>query len=117
MPSIVKSVRLPNDSMMQKFVEKQSNFSNAIRYLVIKYCQVNGYDGIQDLSVLYKKLTEMNLYGSSDVANRVHEEPEKKIRPAVSSVPVKQAATSYETTGERLSTVAAPASDIPSCYQ
>ena len=113
MPSIVKSVRLPNDSMMQKFVEKQSNFSNAVRYLVIKYCQEHGYDGIEDLSVLYQKLTEVNMYGAAGAMNNRIEH--KESRPAVPSEPIRQAA-SYDEPAQA-SMAAAPGADIPLCYQ
>ena len=122
MASICKTIRLADDRMMRKFIEKQQNFSNAIRYLVIKYCQEMGYDNLQDLSVLYKNLTEYQIYqstgSSSDVATEkkvfaVEPAPSPDIKPekrrTLTNEPLRQAEESRQMTASAMS--------IPSCYQ
>ncbi len=51
-----KSLRLDTDNpILKKFVDKQTNFSGAIKYLILYYCST--HPEIEDLSVKYKEIT------------------------------------------------------------
>ncbi|MBY7009285.1 hypothetical protein FDC58_15050 [Clostridium botulinum] len=40
------SVRKTDSPLIEKFIKEQSNFSESVRYLILKYCQENGVDDI-----------------------------------------------------------------------
>jgi len=53
-----------NDSpLIKKFVEEQSNFSESVRYLIIKYCKENGVEDVSNklLELVYGIETEPNV--------------------------------------------------------
>lgn len=76
MAQINKSIRLDTDlPRIQEFVDKQSNFSKAIKYLIFDYCCKN--KEIEDLSTKYKAASQMALM-SQIVANLQNEETEEK---------------------------------------
>lgn len=67
MGQINKSVRLDTDlPRIQEFIDKQSNFSKAIKYLIFEYCCKN--QEIEDLAKKYKATSQMALM-SQIVAN------------------------------------------------
>ena len=47
------SVKKTDNPVIEKFIKKQSNFSESIRYLIIKFCSENG---VKDIS---SKLSEI----------------------------------------------------------
>ncbi len=112
---ILKTVRFPNNKMMENFISKQSNFSKAMRYLVIKYCQETGYDNIEDLSVAYNNL----LY-------EVPSETKVASEPLTNQMEViKEKTKTVNNTHNQISSldtviqskITSPISEIPSCYQ
>ena len=124
MPSIIKSIRLPQDRMMERFVEKQSNFSTAIRYLVTKYCREVGYDGIQDLTALYKEFTELKMYG--DTYGDKLDAPIRKESPvavhntveaAIPRTSDKEKNLTENKSVNKSSAASFAEDDVPSCYQ
>lgn len=40
------SVRKTDSPLIEEFIKKQSNFSESVRYLILKYCQENGINDI-----------------------------------------------------------------------
>ena len=124
MPSIIKSIRLPQDRMMERFVEKQSNFSTAIRYLVTKYCREVGYDGIQDLTALYKEFTELKMYGDTygdKLDAPIRKEPPVAVHNTVeAAIPRTSDKGKIITENNSVNKSSADSSaedDVPSCYQ
>lgn len=124
MPSIIKSIRLPQDRMMERFVEKQSNFSTAIRYLVTKYCREVGYDGIQDLTALYKEFTELKMYGDTygdKLDAPIRKEPPVAVHNTVEAATLRTSDKEKNLTENKSvnKSSAAPFAedDVPSCYQ
>lgn len=59
--SITKTIRVPQDYMMEQFVAKQKNFSAAIRYLIFYYCRTH-QEGIEDLSEKYDRELQQTIY-------------------------------------------------------
>lgn len=116
--TINKTIRLPDDKVMRKFVETQSSFTKAITYLVVKYCKERGYDHIEDLSVVFENYQFSQLYGLSNAhSNNVEDNPEKNSynTPKSCKSPAKTMSAPAEASRERM--VARPHTDIPSCYQ
>lgn len=51
-----KSFRFDNDNpILKKFIDKQSNFSSAMKYLILYYCST--HPEVEDLSAKYKEIT------------------------------------------------------------
>lgn len=124
MPSIIKSIRLPQDRMMERFVEKQSNFSTAIRYLVTKYCREVGYDGIQDLTALYKEFTELKMYGDTygdKLDAPICKEPpvavHNTVEAAIPRTSDKEKNLTENKSVNKSSAALLAEDDVPSCYQ
>nr|WP_172688102.1 hypothetical protein [Clostridium botulinum]ALP68975.1 hypothetical protein [Clostridium botulinum] len=40
------SVRKTDSPLIEEFIKNQSNFSESVRYLILKYCQENGINDI-----------------------------------------------------------------------
>lgn len=55
--SITKTVSLGNSSIMQRFVNEQSNFAKTIKFLIFDYCKRNG---IRNISAEYDKMQEFS---------------------------------------------------------
>lgn len=107
---ITKSIRLPDNEMMRKFVSCQSSFSNAIRYLIIKYLRETGYNNIADLGKAYDNLIyEVPPVNESGFKNL----PQSQSSP---KAPL-QKATSYSEPMAKEPMMTAPVSEIPACYQ
>lgn len=52
----IKSFRFDNDNpVLKNFVDKQSNFSSAMKYLILYYC--SKHSEVEDLSAKYKEIT------------------------------------------------------------
>lgn len=111
----VKTVRLPNDKMIEKFLSKQSNFSKAIRYLVIKYCQEVGYDNIEDLSVEYNNLLYKLPFKAEVTSKSTSSQKEVTEEKSTTANQPHNPASSFNTVIHPK--VTAPVSEIPSCYQ
>lgn len=119
MSSIVKSVRLPDDRMMREFVAKQTNFANAIRYLVMRYCRETGFEHIEDLNQVYKNFVQNNLY---DMSSADYETKEKSHEATRSSMGFRRHQDSGHGTNPVAAVsvpnvLAAAAPGVPSCYQ
>ena len=106
---ITKSVRLPDDEMMRKFISCQSSFSSAVRYLIIKYCKETGYNNIKDLSQAYNNLIYEVPHNNEPVFNvpKSQSSSEAPLRKAIS----------YSEPVAKEPMMTAPIPGIPSCYQ
>ena len=53
---ITKSFRFDTDNaVLKNFIDKQSNFSSAMKYLILYYCST--HPDVEDLSAKYKEIT------------------------------------------------------------
>lgn len=88
-----KSLRLDTDNpILKNFVDKQTNFSSAIKYLILYYCST--HPKIEDLSIKYKEITS---YAVMDQIRKIEGEgmsaPQPEIKHDDASTEQEDAAT------------------------
>ena len=71
--AVTKCVRLGDSPLIQNFISKQTNFSKAIKFLIISYCRQNK---VVDLAEQYDLCIEAAV--SQNLAMGIHEYKETK---------------------------------------
>ena len=116
--SITKTIRVPQDFMVEEFLAKQKNFSAAVRYLIFCYCR-DHQEGIEDLSEKYDRELQQTIYqmhGQGPVIPTPAPEPP----PVTESIPttLKTSRTPIGFTSMCATDIAvADTSRVPNCYR
>lgn len=116
--SITKTIRVPQDFMVEEFLAKQKNFSAAVRYLIFCYCR-DHQDGIEDLSDKYDQELQQSFYQVHGPAPAKAPSPAQPVieKPMVLPTP-KVSAPSIGFNRMRASdTGMTNAHQIPACYR
>jgi len=101
------SIKKTDNPIIKEFITSQDNFSESIRYLIIKYCMENG---IEDVSSKLNELIYNLAYSNTNKKNpnEIDHLEEKSVEKAKINNSIDEISTSQDKEEKE---------DIPKCYQ
>lgn len=116
------SMKKTDSPIIKEFAEEQTNFSESVRYLILKFCRENGVQDISQMlnEIMYFPDTESQVLKKENHENItkkvVIEEPKIIEKLKTEKVEVSTSNSSSEVIKDDIKEIKEEDNDIPDCY-
>jgi hypothetical protein len=112
------SIKKKDNPIIKEFIEAQDNFSESLRFLIIKYCMENGIENVSSkLNELIYNLACSNSNNNNSKKIKNFNEEEKIIEKSKVNNSSKNIKEDIITSSEDETSADLDKTDIPKCYQ
>lgn len=112
------SIKKTDNPIIKEFIEAQDNFSESLRFLIIKYCTENGIENVSSkLNELIYNLAFSNIKNNNSKKIKNFNEEEKIIEKSTVNNSSKDINEDIITSSKDETSADLDKEDIPKCYQ